>query len=122
MPVSVRRDPFGKEPVPKYRPLRTPHARVLLALMPKRPSDPVCEWPVFTRAQMRVACGFSPTNSMNRILHGVKEGPHKHLGLIGEGYLEEVPIDVDGLIEMNYRLTPKGLQVCRSLQSDGAHK
>ena len=59
---------------------------------------------------MRVACKLSPTNSMNRLLHGIKEGKGKHLGLIELGLIEEIPLDIDGVTEYNYRITRKGVE------------
>lgn len=115
MPVSVRNSPFNDdnnrvitEPIIKRGTLRAPQARVLAALMPEDTTSPPLEWPLFNRITMRERCGMSPTNSMNRILHGVKKGTDAHLGLIELGFVEEIPLNIDGVIEYNYRITPHG--------------
>lgn len=101
MPISVKAEKQS---------LRTSQLRVLAALRPSDPTLPVSEWPLFTRTTMRVVCGMSPTNSMNRLLHGVKEGDGSHLGLVGLGLIEAVELNIDGVIEYNYRITPRGVK------------
>lgn len=115
MPVSPKIDSFSKQPIRAGQPLRTPQARILKALQPAYPNDPVSEWPLVTRTTMRTKCGMSPTNSMNRILHGVKDGKSKHLGLIEMGLVEAIKLDIDGVVEYNYRITQKGME-CLSRQ------
>lgn len=88
---------------------RGPQVRTLAALMPAHPGDPPSEWPLYTRAALRIRCGLSPTNSMNRILHGVRDGPAAHPGLIQLGLVEEVRLDVDGTAEYDYRITQEGI-------------
>lgn len=103
MPVSVKAKPVTAN-------LRPSHLHVLRAICPKYIDDPVIDWPLHTRATLREACGFSPTNSMNRLLHGVKDGPGKHPGLIDMGLVEVVKLVIEGTCEANYRITAKGIQ------------
>lgn len=121
MPVAVRRSPFDgtqpqpvapvpKKPKKSVSGIRPPQLKCLMAMKPDRPASHPINWPVFTRASLCVACGLSPTNSMNRILHGIKDGPRKHPGLIQLGYVEILALDIMGTIEYNYVITPKGLE------------
>ncbi len=61
MPVSSRRQP---PPVCAFDPadFRTPQARVLAALMPPYPDDPICEWPVRQRPTLGVRAGYTGTS------------------------------------------------------------
>ena len=58
---------------------------------------------------------------MNRILHGIKSGNSKHSGLIEMGLIEVLVLDIDGVVEYNYRVTAKGIH-CLSHQKDAARK
>ncbi len=100
MPVAVRHDPF------RYR-LPAHQVAVLALLMPAVNAAPV-DWPLCTRAAMRLALGYSPTNSLNRILN------HPKSGLVPLGLVEVVVLDVEGVLETSYRITTEGrLYACR---------
>lgn len=127
MPVSVKRSPFTAgictdQPKPNTTTLRTPQARVLAALMPTYLDDPVSEWPLVTRTQLLIRAEYSPTSGIiNRALGGIGKGSssgHPHPGLLALGYVEEVPVNVDGLSEANYRATPAGIQAYRQYLVD----
>lgn len=114
MPVSVETasNPFrGRN---KDEGLRTPQARVLRALMPKRPdSDEMC-WPLITRAMLAVRAGYTAlsgtvTRALNGIRPGNKSSGEPHPGLIERGLIEVVRVDVEGLMETNYRITANGI-------------
>jgi hypothetical protein len=95
--------------------LRVPQARVLRVLMPADPSDHWIEWPVLTRAQLAVRAGYTGTSgSITRVLNGIHEcnrtSGDPHPGLLARGLIEEEPLDICGLIEMNYRITPAGIR------------
>ena len=120
VPVSVKIGPFSNQPVRPDLPLRTPQARVLAALAPADPSDPVSEWPLVTRAQLRCKMGFSPTHTMNRLLNGQNDRPgskHTNPGLIPLGLIEVVVLNIEGVDEVNLRITKKGIQ-CLSLHDE----
>jgi len=116
MPTSIKRDPFCTIN-PTVRPaktgLRTPQARVLAALMPARIDDPPIEWPLLTRAQLGVRAGYtSLSGTITRALNGIRPGSSSgdaHLGLIARGLVEEQSVDVDGVTELNYRITAAGI-------------
>lgn len=114
MPVSIatNADPFrGRN---KDEGLRTPQARVLRALMPKRPdSDELC-WPLVTRAMLAVRAGYTAlSGTVTRALNGIrpynKKSGDPHPGLIERGLIEVVRVDVCGLMEVNYRITASGV-------------
>lgn len=127
MPVSAASmaDPFRgstvkptEEPKPKRkRRSKTPQLCVLTALMPTHPKHHPIDWPVLNRAALRVACGLSPKNTMNRLINGDSSGKGAR-GLISAGLIEAVPIDVDGLVEMNYRITTAGIEEYRRLTAN----
>lgn len=53
----------------------------------------------------------STTRALNGIARdGTKMGS-KHLGAIAMGYVEEVVLDLDGVKEVNYRITELGAEV-----------
>ncbi len=119
MPVSVKIDPFsGKPVVPSDLSLRTPQARVLAALMPDDPTEPVSEWPLVNRAQLSVRAGYTAiSGSVTRVLNGIPAGSSSgdpHPGLLVRGMVEEVALDVDGVREVNYRATPLGVRAYQS--------
>ena len=61
MPISITtaRDPFRKGGVaPLCASLKTPQLRVLAALVPAVDSNPVIEWPMFTRTGLARALGY----------------------------------------------------------------
>lgn len=118
MPVSVRRSPFhGEPPKDGAVKLRTPQARVLAALQPDDPSDPVSEWPLVTRAQLGVRAGYTAiSGTVTRALNGIKPGSSSgdaHPGLLMLGMVEEVVLDVEGVTEVNYRATTEGVSAYR---------
>lgn len=88
--------------------LRTPQARLLRALMPDDPTTYWTEWPLLDRASLRVACGLSPKNTMNRLINGDSSGRGAP-GLVPLGLVEVVKLDVDGVSEDSYRITPAGI-------------
>ncbi len=114
MPVSVRIDPFSKQPIRKGQPLRTPQARVLAALQPDYSDDPVSEWPLMTRAQLAVRAGYTAiSGTVTRALNGIRAGSSSgdpHPGLLARSLVEEVVIDIDGRDEVNYRATAEGVK------------
>lgn len=95
-------------------PLRVTQARVLAVLYPEYPEDSVSEWPVFTRAQLCKCVGFKPTSgSLTRVMNGIRvtnmtSGP-PHPGLVELGMVEILEIDIDGVTEINYRITHAGV-------------
>ncbi len=113
MPVSPGRDPFNGFKQPVKVSLRTPQARILQALMPTDLSLPLSEWPLLTRVIMNVRAGYTATSGMvNRVLGGVPEGsssgdPHK--GILELEYVEKELVSIDGVIEINYRITAAGI-------------
>lgn len=124
MPVSTKIDPFSKQPIRDGEPLRTPQARVLAALMPTYPNDPVSEWPLVTRAQLAARAGYTAiSGSVTRALNGIKFGSSSgdpHPGLLVSGLVEEVPVEVEGLVETNYCATAAGIQAyCTYLAAQG---
>lgn len=114
MPISTKIDPFSKQPVRKNQPLRTPQARVLAALMPAYPEDPVSEWPLVNRPQLGIRAGYtSISGTVTRALNGIRAGSSSgdpHPGLLALGYVEEVPVSLDGVTETNYRATRDGIK------------
>lgn len=108
--------------------LKMVYARVLKLLMPKRPywdKEEKCwkgtligvyDWPILTRIQIAIRVGWSPiSGTLPKALNGIgkdsKSPDAKHPGLIGSGYVEMIELDIDGLMEVNYRITPLGIQV-----------
>ena len=114
MPVSTKIDPFSKQPIKKSQKLRTPQARVLAALIPAYTEDPVSEWPLVTRAQLGVRAGYTAiSGTVTRALNGIRAGSSSgdpHPGLLALGFVEEVPVNLDGLTETNYRTTHDGIK------------
>lgn len=141
MPVSVRRDPFATNVVPSADPrpnidpfsgcaidpsdlsLRLPQVRVLAALVPAYPDDPISEWPLVTRARLGARAGCSPgSGTITRALDGIRagwtHGSKPHPGLLARGLVEVVRIDIDGISETNYRMTTAGLAAYRRHLAD----
>jgi hypothetical protein len=114
MPVSVRIDPFNKPAAKPNDFLRTPQARILSALMPNNESDPVFYWPLITRAQLGVKAGYTAiSGTVTRALNGIREGSSSgdpYPGVLTRGLVEEVKLDIEGTIEINYRITPAGIK------------
>ncbi len=120
MPVAVRRDPFNT-----VRPstdksvvsLRVPQARVLAALMPIDQSDPPSEWPLLTRTILGIRAGYTATSGMvNRVLGGIQhkcKSGEAHPGILELELIEKESVEVDGVTEMNYRITAAGIQAYR---------
>lgn len=98
--------------------LRTPQARLLQALMPSDPNTHWVEWPLLDRASMRVACGLSPKNTMNRLINGDSSGRGTP-GLAPLGLIEVIKLDVDGVVEDSYRITAAGIEAYREVQDAG---
>lgn len=113
MPTSPKIDPFSKKSIRPNQPLRTPQARVLAALQPEYPDDPVQEWPLVTRAQLGVRAGYTAiSGTVTRALNGIRAGSNSgdaHPGLLAMGFIEEVVLDIEGRREVNYRATAAGV-------------
>ncbi len=121
MPVSTVRSPFRP---PSSESLRTPQARVLAALVPAPHEVHQCDWPVLTRAAMSQRAGYTAiSGTVTRALNGLREGSSSgdaHPGLLARGMLEEFPIDCDGVVELNYRITAAGIAAYRAHVEGGA--
>lgn len=98
----------------RQSPLRTPQARVLKALVPDDSSWPVSEWPLVNRAQLGVRAGYTPiSGTVTRALNGIRAGSSSgdpHPGLLERGLVEEVPLVIEGVSEVNYRATAAGVR------------
>lgn len=131
MPVSVStlNDPFRTTPAPqseslKEHELRVPQARLLRALMPAVPSDPPIEWPVLNRSALGVQAGYTAiSGSVSRALGGIsasnKTSGDPHPGLLKLGFVESFELDIDGLTELNYRITAAGIRAYQSFLAQG---
>lgn len=128
MPVRVNADRPPRPPrqrrgvapaPPGVRPPRpdlpAPQAKVLSMLVPASTVDPVHEWPILCREAVKRILGYSPTNSINRILN------HPKSGLLTRKLIEPVEIDVEGVVEVNYRITQEGIR-CLSAGEQGASR
>ena len=93
--------------------LRTPQVRVLAALQPTYSDDPPSEWPLVNRAQLAVRAGYTAiSGTITRVLNGIRAGSSSgdpHPGLLVRGLVEVVILDVEGVSEVNYRATAKGV-------------
>jgi hypothetical protein len=82
--------------------------------MPAYPEDPPFEWPLSTHKQLAVRAGYTGSSgSINRVLNGLREGSssgNAHPGLLERGLVETIPVDIEGVIETNYRITPAGIR------------
>lgn len=149
MPVAVRESPFSATASAKPTTMRTPQARVLKALVPLADGDPVWEWPLVTRAQLGVRAGYTAiSGTVTRALDGLKEKTVRgqkpksgnwvpspsangeqvwigngsgdpHLGLLALKYVEEVVLDIEGTMEVNYRATVAGIAAYKENQKNG---
>lgn len=104
--------------------LRIPQARLLRALMPADPSAPRVEWPLLDRALLGVQAGYTAiSGSVSRALAGIHAGNKTsgpaHPGVLQLGLVEELRLDVDGLVEVNYRITEAGVRAYRSFLAGG---
>ena len=115
MPVSPRRSPFDAPPPTEDLALRVPQARVLAGLMPEHLDDPATEWPTTTRAVLAKRAGCTTSSgTITRAMNGLREGwPHgskPHPGLITRGMVETLTFDIEGRMEVVYRITAKGIR------------
>lgn len=115
MPVNIKRDPFSGQLIrPSDLSLRTPQARILAALMPEYPEDPVTEWTLVNRRYLGIRAGYTPiSGTVTRALNGIKEGSSSgdaHPGLLARGFVEEVVLVIEGTSEINYRITHAGIR------------
>jgi hypothetical protein len=126
MPVSIPpgHDPF-QGPAPRRRAasrsqptastvIRTPQARVLRALYPTYPEDPSWDWPLVTRTKLCVRAGYTViSGTVTRALNGIRQtnrtSGDPHPGVIELGWVEVVMIDIEGVMETNYRITQAGI-------------
>lgn len=94
--------------------LRVPQARVLKALYPKYLDDPPHEWPLVTRAVLGIRAGYTAiSGTITRALNGIRPGSSSgdpYLGLIALKYVEIEQLDIEGVIEDNYRITHAGIK------------
>ena len=121
MPVSPRRDPLPPRPDIS---LHVPQARVLAALMPANPTDPPFDWPTLSRTVLAARIGVSTrsdyiTRSMNGIRPSNRTTGTPHLGLIALGCVEEEVFDIDGVKEVNYRITATGIHAYERFVAEG---
>lgn len=97
--------------------LLTPQARVLAALMPETPDQHSIDWPTINRAQLAVRAGYTAVSgTVTRALNGVHSTSsvnRPHLGLIDRGLIEQDTIDIEGRIEVCYRVTTAGVAAYR---------
>ncbi len=112
MPVAIRRTPFTQGLNVK---ISKSQARILAILLPDDESEPVSEWPIWTRAMLRKKVGFSEKNTLNRPINGDSTNK-EHLGLLPMGLISEFKMDIDGLIETSYHITPRGIEVYRTYE------
>lgn len=121
MPISARRAALTTQPqqptAEEVPPLRTPQVRVLAALMPEDPSARRFRWPLLTRAKLGVGAGYTAiSGSVTRALDGIRPGSSSgaaHLGLLALGHVEVLILDIDGVKEINYRITASGIAAYR---------
>jgi len=123
MPVSVKNSPFSRSHSAPQIKLRTPQARILAVLQPMYTDDPVSEWPLITRPQLGVLAGYTAiSGTVTRALNGIQPGSSSgdpHLGLLALGYVEEVEVDVCGVLEISYRTTIAGILVYKDHLASG---
>jgi len=97
-----------------YARLRTPQARVMAALIIEGMDlSAEHECPLVTRAQLHVKAGYTAVSgSITRALNGIKPGSssgNPQIGLLAMKMVEEVVLDIEGVKEINYRATAKGV-------------
>lgn len=123
MPVSVSRQPAFK---PAESGLRVPQARVLRALMPKVTTDHYSEWPLLTRAALGIKAGYTAVSgTITRALNGIHIGSSSgdpHPGLLERGLVKVVTVDVEGMMELNYRITAAGIRTFEAYQTTTGKK
>lgn len=94
--------------------LRTPQARVLRALIPDDAADHYTEWPLLTRPQLGVKAGYTAVSgTITRALNGIHPGSSSgdpHPGLLARGFVKATSVDVEGVVETNYRITAAGVR------------
>ncbi len=125
MPVTVRKATPGDRPAvpagprPKRTPRRTPsdmkpgHAEVLTVLAPRYDGQHEIDWPTLSRRIIAERSGYA---ACTRIFNGIKEGSktdRAHPGLIALGFIEELTFDFDGVKELAYKITPRGVAALR---------
>lgn len=117
MPVAVRNNVVTNNTnntttKPNKHILKIPQARVLAALMPEDVNSPSIDWPLITRANLNTACGYSQISTgVTRPMQGIPPGSssgNSYPGLIALKYVEEIVLDIEGVSEINYRITPIG--------------
>lgn len=123
--LPLNENPFEATPPPKQQldtSLRTPQARLLNALMPKNPGDEPFDWPLLNRSALGVQAGYTAiSGTVTRALNGVPEGSpnNPHPGLLERRLIEEVEIELDSGVEINYRITAIGVIVFKQWLADG---
>ncbi len=117
MPIAIRRAPTFAPPPPTVKAkidLPLQQVRVLDALMPKDPTRSFENWPLLTRACLGIKAGYTAiSGSITRALDGLREGSSSgeaHLGLLAKGMVEKVKLDIEGVAEINYRITAEGIR------------
>lgn len=87
--------------------------RLLRALLPDDPNDPPTEWPLLTRACLNQRAGFTEkSGSITKAINGGKGGSKSNTlwpGLLELGLVSRVMVDIDGVMEDNYQITPNGI-------------
>lgn len=93
--------------------LRTPQVRVLQVLMPRRKNDDPVDWPLVNRAQLGVRAGYTAiSGTITRALGGISAGSSSgdpYPGLLELKLIETVTLDLEGVKEVNYRITTEGI-------------
>jgi len=93
--------------------LRLPEARVLAALMPDDPTSNPHFWPLRTRARLSREMGYKVSGTVTSALNGIREGSSSgkpHPGLLAMGLVEAIVLDIDGVMETDYCITPLGIR------------
>jgi hypothetical protein len=83
--------------------------------MPADQTEHPIAWPVLTRAKLCRQAGFKSTSgSITRVLNGIRPGNRTsgapHPGLVERGLVEVVVLDIEGVREVNYRITLAGIR------------
>lgn len=103
--------------------MRVPQARVMAALMPTYPEDPPFEWPLLTRAALSLRAGYTAiSGTVTRALNGIRPSSscgNPQTGLLELGYIETVQLDIDGVVETNYRATSSGIVAYQAYVASG---
>lgn len=98
--------------------LRVPQIRVLLALSDNDGGLPIA----LSRSKINEKCGLALTSgTVTRAMHGLpgntSSGP-AFPGLVNLGLVSVTDIDVDGVLERCYQITPLGLNVLECCDKD----